>query len=83
MAKNLGTTGHARKAEIGGVREQGRHQGPAVVRRRAYAQMSEAVGELVQPWTSARSSVILRRGSTARAAARLYPRLHFPVCEWG
>ena len=45
MGGDIGAAGHAREAEIGGVGEQGGHQGVAVVRRRARAQMPEAIGE--------------------------------------
>ena len=45
MAESPGAAGHAREAEIGGVGEHGRHQGSRIVRRRAGAQMREAIGE--------------------------------------
>ena len=45
MSENAGATRHACKAEIGGVGEHGGHQGARVIRRRAGAQMREAIGE--------------------------------------
>ena len=57
--------GHARQAEIEPVGEQTRHQDAAVGGGLAGAQMGEAVGNSVQPATSASRSVMRMRGSMA------------------
>ena len=84
MAESSSAASHAREAEIGGVGEHGRHQGPRVVRWRAGAQMDEAIGE-ARPAVDFGQELgdTQTRQHGVEAASDRFGRLAFRTREWG